>query len=154
MRTKKSKEIESKLLEIGFNVLRLMYYEKKMSYEDIGKAIGVSTYSIFHFMKKNGIVSRDCRCSLKNRFGELNACWKGDDARYDAFHARVKKIRGKPNRCDICDTTKAKRFEWASLTKNYKDPYDYVRVCTSCHRKMDWEDRDQRYRFKKKELLK
>lgn len=63
--------------------------------------------------------------------------WKGNSVGYGAAHDRVKKYRGTPKKCEICGTTKAKRFEWASLTKKYWDSNDYVRLCCSCHRKKD-----------------
>lgn len=56
---------------------------------------------------------------------------------YVYAHLRVAKIRETPSKCEHCRTTKAKKFEWANLTGNYEDVNDYVRLCTSCHRKMD-----------------
>ncbi len=56
---------------------------------------------------------------------------------YGAYHDKVRKIRGKPSKCEVCKTTEAKRFEWANLTGNYKDILDYKRMCTSCHNKFD-----------------
>ncbi len=69
--------------------------------------------------------------------GENNPSWKGDGAGYDAFHKRVVKARGKPRVCAACDTKTAKRYEWANLTGNYADVHDYVRLCKSCHNRID-----------------
>lgn len=60
-----------------------------------------------------------------------------EDAGYAAMHKRVAVERGQPSLCEHCGTTTAKAFDWASLTKNYVDIYDYVRLCRSCHCRMD-----------------
>lgn len=59
-------------------------------------------------------------------------------ADYYRHHIRVGQIRGKPKQCEGCGTTDpTKRYEWASLTKNYADPMDYKRLCRRCHLRMD-----------------
>ena len=64
--------------------------------------------------------------------------WKGDDAKYGALHAWIKKQLGKPNKCERCGTTSAKKFEWANKSGNYlRETSDWERLCTSCHRKKD-----------------
>ena len=71
------------------------------------------------------------RQSIKrNQYGPKNHMWKGDDASYKALHLRVATIRGKPSRCSACDKTEG-RFEWASMTGQHADPFDYV------HRRID-----------------
>ena len=62
---------------------------------------------------------------------------KGDSAKYAALHLRVSVARGKPSLCMRCGTTEAARFEWANLTGDYANVEDYVRLCGSCHRRMD-----------------
>ena len=56
---------------------------------------------------------------------------------YCAYHLRVNQKRGKPKKCEHCGTISAKKFEWANKTGKYDDINDYIRLCTSCHRKMD-----------------
>lgn len=56
---------------------------------------------------------------------------------YKAAHHRVNKLRGQPRKCEHCGLTTAKRYEWASKTKNYNDPQDYIRLCRLCHVKFD-----------------
>lgn len=73
----------------------------------------------------------------RNQIGENNDSWKGKNAGYAALHIRVQKIRGKPKKCEHCGTIKAKKYEWASKNKNYSDPNDYIRLCKSCHLKLD-----------------
>ena len=31
----------------------------------------------------------------------------------------------------------SRRFEWANLTSNYPDVFDYIAMCNSCHQKFD-----------------
>ena len=68
--------------------------------------------------------------------GPRNHMWKGDKVSYKAFHLRVASVRGKPSLCVACETTEG-RFEWANMTSRYEDPFDYVRLCCSCHRRID-----------------
>lgn len=72
-----------------------------------------------------------------NQNGEKNPAWKKEKAGYAAMHYRVSNQRGKPNICVRCGTKTAKRYEWASLTKDYKNVNDYIRLCKSCHLKFD-----------------
>jgi hypothetical protein len=74
--------------------------------------------------------------------------WKGDKVGITALHDWVKSRLGKPNRCEHCGTTKAKKFEWANKSHEYKrELNDWIRLCTKCHRIYDghavkmWETR-------------
>lgn len=73
----------------------------------------------------------------RNQWGKNNSSWKGNNADYKALHYRVNNIRGKPSKCEICNTTSAKRYEWANMSGDYANPYDYKRMCKSCHSKND-----------------
>ncbi len=80
--------------------------------------------------------------------GKLNANWKGDEAGYGALHDWLVIRLGKPKICDECGTTKAKKFEWANISGEYKrDITDWKRLCKSCHMIFDnagnkiWESR-------------
>ena len=58
--------------------------------------------------------------------------------KYAALHLRVQTIRGTDSKCDTCGTTDPERaYDWANLTGNYADPWDYDRLCRSCHWKLD-----------------
>lgn len=70
---------------------------------------------------------------------EKSHSWKGDDAGYDARHKRAYSIWGAPNKCEGCGTEIARKFEWANISNEYKnDRIDWLRLCTSCHRYMDY----------------
>lgn len=57
--------------------------------------------------------------------------------KYKIAHHKVNRVRGQPRKCEHCGTEKAKDYDWASKTKNYNDPQDYIRLCVSCHLKFD-----------------
>lgn len=44
--------------------------------------------------------------------GEKCNSWKGDNVSKDSLHDWISVKLGKPNKCEICGTTKAKRFDW------------------------------------------
>ena len=80
--------------------------------------------------------------------GKLNANWKGNKVGYGALHDWVVLRLGKPQICEKCGTIKAKKYEWANISGNYKrEIIDWKRLCTSCHRLFDghakkmWETR-------------
>ena len=59
--------------------------------------------------------------------------------RYIRYHKRVYSTRGQPAHCEHCGRCGGSRrnYEWANLTQRYDDPDDYIRLCISCHRRMD-----------------
>ena len=57
---------------------------------------------------------------------------------YWALHSWIESKKGKPQKCEHCETTEAKKFEWANKSHEYKrDLSDWLRLCTKCHRKYD-----------------
>jgi len=120
-------------------------YASGLTQKQVGIHYGVSQKVIYSWFRKLGIKSRIPKNLNQNR--ENNPAWKGDNATYAAFHYRIESLRGKPMICSRCNKTDAKRYEWASLTKNYSDPFDYIRLCKSCHSIFDNVVRN----FKRKE---
>ena len=110
-------------------------YAANHSQAEVASMCGVSQKVVWRLMGSAGIERR--RAAKRYQLGHLNSSWKGDAAGYDAFHARVIEQRGQPSQCEDCGTTTAKRYEWASLTRNYADVNDYKRLCVSCHHRMD-----------------
>ena len=103
---------------------------------DCGKKTKVRTSPL-----KSGQI-KSCGCLqteiLRDRHREKNPVWKGDMIGYQGAHDRINKERGKPSLCDECGTTdKDKRYEWANLSGDYQNIYDYKRLCDSCHSKLD-----------------
>jgi len=71
-------------------------------------------------------------------YGKEHPCWKGDDVSYSGLHYWISRKLGKPRVCEMCGTKTAKKYEWANISGEYKrDKNDFIRLCVSCHRKMD-----------------
>lgn len=90
------------------------------------------------FFVNGGIHSRKGK-----KFPELcginHPLWKGDKVGYEALHTWVARHLGKPKHCAFCQTIKAKKFEWANISRTYKrDLSDWIRLCTKCHRLYDY----------------
>ncbi len=63
-----------------------------------------------------------------------------DKPSYGAVHRWVAKILGKPKECSNCGFTSdnGRQFHWANLSGKYlRNVNDWVRLCVSCHFKMD-----------------
>jgi hypothetical protein len=70
--------------------------------------------------------------------GKNNPQWKGAKAGYFSIHDWVKLRLGRPKLSAHCGTTTAKKYEWANISKKYeRNIKDWLRLCTSCHRKYD-----------------
>jgi len=79
----------------------------------------------------------------RNQKGAANHMWKGDNAGYQALHLRVDAERGRPMRCEWCADETNNRYEWANLTGDYTNVWDFVRLCVSCHRTYDSKRRKE-----------
>ena len=81
---------------------------------------------------------RISRAMKDKRVGANSHKWKGDFAGYAAMHYWIKRIKGKPKKCEKCGSTEKKKYEWANVDHKYRRKIeDYFRACTSCHRKFD-----------------
>lgn len=57
---------------------------------------------------------------------------------YFKFHARIRKLKGSPKKCEVCGEDGLKKwYDWANITGDYDNPEDYKRMCRKCHRKHD-----------------
>lgn len=73
--------------------------------------------------------------------GEKSVFWKGDDVGYNALHSWLIRELGPASYCSNDITHKAKRYEWANISREYKrDLNDYKPLCPSCHRKFDFTE--------------
>lgn len=114
--------------------VRVLYGEGHTQ-DEIASMLGVTQKVVWRLMTRHEIPRRPQ--IKRDQRGARNASWKGDAATYAACHLRVQVARGTPSRCEHCGTTSAKRFEWANLTGRYSDVTDYIRLCISCHHRMD-----------------
>lgn len=120
--------------------LIINWYKEGLTVAEI-KAIAPKGYRVQTILQR--YLPERRKAIKRNQIGPANHMWKGDQAGYQALHLRVDAARGKPMRCDWCDSDDNKRYEWANLTGNYVDVFDYVRLCISCHRTYDAKRRKE-----------
>ena len=114
----------------------LLDYSAGLTQHEIAIRYSTTQKVVWSAMRKFGIVARVA--AKRNQRGDRNDSWKGAHATYAAFHKRLESVYGKPQKCEVCGTTKTDRtYDWANLTGRYDDPQDYKRMCRSCHWKHD-----------------
>ncbi len=119
-KNKISKRLKGNKNALG--VKRTQEFKDKISKRTLGKKYPYKPRPVFQ-----GVFKED-----KNPF------WKGDNAKKSAMHVWVNTWKGKPRKCENCGTETAKKFEWANVDHKYRRVLeDYIRMCTSCHRKYD-----------------
>lgn len=80
------------------------------------------------------------KCSNLGLLGDKNVGWAGDRVGYNALHSWVRKTLGVPQKCEFCETTQAKMFDWANVSHLYKrETSDWIRLCRKCHIAYDTE---------------
>ena len=62
--------------------------------------------------------------------------WTGNGASYQTLHKRLRKLRGTAKICCF-GCTGQKSYDWASLTDDLTDIWDFAPMCRSCHRRYD-----------------
>lgn len=94
--------------------------------------------------------SRDCwykRFRQIVKTGEDSPNWKGDKVGLTALHNWVEKNLGKPRKCEHCNTTEAKIFDWANKSRKYKrNLNDWMRLCRQCHVNYDSKEKVAKWR--------
>lgn len=128
-----SKSCSDPRVLVDVDVIRNLY-GLGLSLPEVAEALGTTIKVVYSRMVEYKIPRRSN--AKRNQLGERNSCWKGEGVGYKGGHIRVTKYRGKPKFCEICGTKTAKRFEWANMNRKYNDPFDYRRLCCSCHRKL------------------
>jgi hypothetical protein len=59
--------------------------------------------------------------------------WKGNDVGYRGLHYWLRRIKGIPEKCSECGSTKS--VQWANIDHKYnRNVDDYVAMCASCHK--------------------
>lgn len=103
-------------------------------------------------VKRGGgvVCSRECYYKRQKRVvarGPASPYWKGDRVGNKSLHMWVAQHRGKPKKCDLCGTTKAKRYEWANKSQEYRrDLSDWLRLCVKCHTEYDRQVRTAKWK--------
>lgn len=137
-RKKKSSLMETQL---DTNYIRSLY-EAGASQSEIACILQVSQKVIWRHMKNHGIPAR--KAAKRYQWQDENSAWKGNNASYKAFHSRIYSLRGraKDYPCSICGTDdKSKTYDWANLSGDYGNVYDYAPMCGQCHRQYDKKNR-------------
>src|SRR4030095_3985210 len=76
--------------------------------------------------------------AVEKRSGPRSWNWKGDDVSYSGLHRWVRRNFGLPRLCQVCGTTEAKRYDWASRRRIYsRDRSEWLRLCRRCHNRRD-----------------
>lgn len=111
-------------------------YREGSTQSEIAFSLGTSQKVIWRLMARHNIKARTA--AKRDQRGSNNHMWKSGDASYKAFHQRIQKLRGKPQKCEVCGACGPGRtYDWANLNSRYDDPSDYMRMCRSCHWKHD-----------------
>ena len=102
------------------------------------------------------VCSRNCYYKYQKRTiptEEKSWAWKGNDVGKEGLHSWVKKHLGTPKKCEHCNTTTAKCYDWANKSQTYKrDLTDWIRLCRSCHTKYDYSFRQPKWKESVKKL--
>lgn len=125
--------------------LNNLYHEEKKSTWSIAKIYGVSQMQIRRWLIKLEIRPRSyseaSKITRNSKFGPDHHMWQAEKVSYSAIHAWVTRHKGSPQKCEHCQTTEPRKYEWANIDHKYKrDLDDYIRLCTSCHRQYDIEN--------------
>ena len=85
--------------------------------------------------------SKETKIKIGNaQRGEKNKNWKGERVGYFALHSWLQRKLGNPQNCEHCRKNNKLKYEWANKDHSYKrNISDYIRLCTSCHRKYDYK---------------
>lgn len=78
---------------------------------------------------------------IKSPTGKDSPKWLGDNDCYQAIHTWIHTWWEKANKCENekCNN-KCNHYEWSNISGEYKrDRSDWRQLCTSCHRRMDYE---------------
>jgi hypothetical protein len=78
------------------------------------------------------------KCAREAAAGAANPRWRGAEASYFTLHRRVYRLRGKADHCERCGAEGSGTvYQWANLTGNYADVWDYEQMCVACHAAYD-----------------
>lgn len=76
------------------------------------------------------------------------SAWKANQEGYQYPHHWMYRNFGKASRCEKAETGctgKSIAYQWANISGDYKkDRTDWMELCASCHKKMDYTDETRR----------
>ena len=116
--------------------VRRLYVDERLTQRAVAELLGIGRGAVVGIMLRNDIPKR--KTGEYDRRGPNNNRWRTQNLRYDTLHARVTAARGKPVGCSRCGIDEPdRRYEWANLTGDYENVYDFARMCVPCHRLFD-----------------
>ncbi len=117
------------------------YCANQMSVRQICEKHGAKPSWVDKALRVYGIEKRKAG-PIPGRYARENCPnWRDDVTNYQSLHSRISRYMGRPSDCRSCGATDpAIRYEWANLSGRYDDPSDYIRLCVTCHRRMDWNE--------------
>jgi hypothetical protein len=75
------------------------------------------------------------KSKAKKTLGDKNPNWKGKDVSYGGLHAWLRRNLGTAKRCSRNKSHKAKVYNWANISGEYKrDATDWRELCGSCNK--------------------
>lgn len=78
---------------------------------------------------------------------EKHGLWRGDKVGYTALHQWLYRHYGQPRKCEQCESETAKAYDWANITGVLgRDRENWMRLCRSCHMKLDGNGRGPKFR--------
>lgn len=92
--------------------------------------------------EKYKIIAEKVSKTWKEKVENGYVCWRKGvfkkDAKHSAIHNWLVRELGRPNKCEVCGTSEAKRYEWSNIDHKYsRDLKDYKRMCQHCHVQYD-----------------
>jgi len=121
------------LFNISEDEIVRLYCDLRLTEREIANMHGISESVVRGGLRLYGIPRDKGR---QARFFR-NHRWRGDSCTYGGFHLRVRKLRGEADFCECCGETEHRVwYEWANLTGDYADIWDYVRLCRGCHKRL------------------
>jgi hypothetical protein len=108
-----------------------LYVERELSIVDVGTELAISRHLVERILIRENIPRRGVGSGAARRRNRNRNS-------YYACHQRVRRVRGSPQRCEVCKTRSTKKhYDWANMTGKLDDPFDYVRMCRTCHKRHD-----------------
>lgn len=76
--------------------------------------------------------------NINSKVGSNHWNWKGENVGYIGIHHWARKMFGTPKYCEHCGLSGKKKYEWANVSGKYlREKSDWLRLCSSCHKKYD-----------------
>ena len=111
-------------------------YRKRMSQIHKGKKFSIETRKKMSLTHKKEYMTNPIHKKNLLNFGKKHGMWKGDEVKYGALHAWIRRYKPKPEVCEICNQKEPK--EVANISGKYRRDFnDFQWLCIKCHKIKD-----------------